>query len=177
MARPLLESEAPPARPHSGSASRPEPQLLRHSAKHKLTQPDFRLCWRSSHEELRYRGRSRPADRVEPREAVVRRGHQHHAVEAVSASAASVFSAAPVKVVALRRVDEPFQDEPPLPAGDGQHDGGTFTSIVRHAVEGVTVETPTRDRHVRHARQAKPRATAMNTQQGRRSTCGGRPAR
>eukprot|EP00964_Phaeocystis_antarctica_P052596 scaffold30802_cov61-Phaeocystis_antarctica.AAC.4 len=171
MARPLLESEAPPARPHSGSASRPEPQLWRHSAKHKLTQPDFRLCWRSSHEELRCRGRSRPADSEEPREAMVRRGHQHHTVEAVSAFAA------PVKVVALRRVDEPFQDEPPLPAGDGQHDGGTFTSIVRHAVESVTAETPTRERHVRHAREAKPRAAATNTQQGRRSTCGRRPAR
>ena len=195
MARPLLESEAPPARPHSGSASRPEPQLLRHSAKHKLTQPDFRLCWRSSHEELRYRGRSRPADSEEPREAMVRRGHQHHTVEAVSASVA------PVKVVALRRVDEPFQDEPPLPAGDGQHDGGTYTSIVPQCIcgrrdGGDPLSSPTRSRaqltrgegrrgskhakqakYARHARYAKPQAAAMNTQQGRRSTCGRRPAR
>ena len=157
----------------------PQPWRQRSSVRHiaaALLQArlDFWLCWRSSHEELRYRGRSRPADREEPREAVVRRGHQHHTVEAVSASAACVFSAAPVKVVALRRVDEPpLQDVPPLPAGDGQHDGGTFTSIVRHAVESVTAETPTRERHVRHAREAKPRAAATNTQQSRRSTCGG----
>ncbi len=98
---------------------------------------------------------------------VVRRGHQHHAVEAVSNSTPSVFptvfptaelrvvSFRPTRVVsfrptrtvtfplarvvtfhlarvvAFRRVDEPpLQDEPPLPAGDGQHDGGTCTNIV-----------------------------------------------
>ena len=102
---------------------------------------------------------------------VVRRRHQHHAVEAVSNSTPSVFPTAELRVVsfhptrvvsfrptrtvtfrlarvvtfrlarvvafhlarvvAFRRVDEPpLQDEPPLPAGDGQHDGGTCTNIV-----------------------------------------------
>eukprot|EP00964_Phaeocystis_antarctica_P012622 scaffold6955_cov63-Phaeocystis_antarctica.AAC.5 len=97
MAR--IGSARPPAAPFRACKPPRATTVEAQRAKHKLTQPDFRLCWRSSHEELRYRGRSRPADREEPREAVVRRGHQHHTVEAVSASAGFVFSAAPVKVV------------------------------------------------------------------------------
>ena len=54
----------------------------------------FWLCWRSSHEELRYGACSKLADREQPRVAVVRRGHQHHAVGAASTSAASLLSAA-----------------------------------------------------------------------------------
>ena len=100
---------------------------------------DFWPCWRSSHEELRYGGGSRLADREEPCEAVVRRGHQHHTVEAVSTTAApaAALNLAPTLagVVALRRVDGLLlSDEPPLPAGDWQHDGGTFTSIVRQCI-------------------------------------------
>ena len=83
------------------STSRPEPQPRRqrktgHAALLLLkAQPGFFWsCWRSSYEELRYGGRSRLADREEPREAVVRRRHQHHAKGAVSTSSASVLSAA-----------------------------------------------------------------------------------
>ena len=52
------------------------------------------MLWRSSYKQLRYGGRSRLADREEPRVAVVRRSHKHHAIEAVSASTVSVLSAA-----------------------------------------------------------------------------------
>eukprot|EP00964_Phaeocystis_antarctica_P085861 scaffold54299_cov60-Phaeocystis_antarctica.AAC.1 len=52
------------------------------------------LYWRSSHEELRYGGRSRLVDREESHKAVVRRGHQHHAIEAVSTSIVSIFPTA-----------------------------------------------------------------------------------
>ena len=52
------------------------------------------MLWRSSYKQLRYGGRSRLADREEPRVAVVRRRHQHHAIEAVSTSTVSVLPAA-----------------------------------------------------------------------------------
>ena len=57
------------------------------------------MLWRSSYKQLRYGGRSRLADREEPRVAVVRRRHQHHAMEAVSTPAASVFLTTGLRVV------------------------------------------------------------------------------
>ena len=59
-------------------------------------------CWQSSHEELSYGARSRPADREEPRKTVVRRRHQHHAIKAVSASAVSVSLATGLRVITFR---------------------------------------------------------------------------
>ena len=120
------------------------------------------MLFQSSHEELRYGGRSRPADREEARKAVVRRGNQHHAVGAVGIcdplcrrvvstyAATSVFLTTAIvnpdvatanldlalaRVVTCRKVDELLlRDEPPLPAGDGQHYFGTYTNIARQCM-------------------------------------------
>ena len=125
------------------------------------SRPDFWLCWRSSHEELRYGACSKLADREEPRVAVVRRGHQHHAVGAASTSAASLLAAADldltpalVDVVALRHVDEP-----PLPASDWQHDGSTYTNI-----KSVTLVRPSYAPSPSHA--IVQRLTAMGLVKG-----------
>ena len=146
--RPKWEHPTPLSTTPGLHKPRPEPQPWRQrntKGRGLLLQAQHicRLCWRSSHEELRYRGCSKLLDREESREAVVRRGYQHHTVDAVSASIASVLCAADLDfalagVVALRHVNELLLlDEPPLPAGDWQHDSGTYTRIARGSVRGT----------------------------------------
>jgi hypothetical protein len=102
--------------------------------------------WRSSDEELCYGRRSSLADRKQPCVAVVRRRYQHHTVSTSTTSVLSASDLAPAfaGIVVLCHVNEP-----PLPAGDWQHDGSTYTSI-----ESVTVARPTASTapaHLSHA--------------------------